>query len=324
MMFLEFLYYFFKICGLATIYVDSKCLEITRLKNSTFSYCKLSIFYNFLLMVFMSVMSFFSVNYIFNCNLSWMVKFDKLFQIIQVFSLLLSTITILVLFCYKQKEMIKITEKLIMIVHTTMKFCDKKTNYSAANRTVKTVFFLSIIIWSLTITTVTIKGPIEHRFGIAMTSFFVNWVLVQYSIILILIYYVLRTMNSHFKRIFEKPKLKKNITFQLDNEPESSFFKLRMGQFFHLRLLYLSLYSVIKDLSNFYAVPLMLSIYCIFLSLTLYIYWSAKAVLFQVSHNVPIMSFIYTWIWIIVLIFTLLVVTKSASATVTEVPFFNI
>lgn len=310
-MFLKYLYYCFKIFGLATLKVDTKYL--------LFTHSKTSMVYNMFLVTLIITMNVFSVKSIYSDEAKWMLIFDKFIHIIQVFSFLISTVIILILYCARQKEMMKIATNFITILESLCTFWKKKNDYVSLLSTVKAVYCLDSIICMMMIGTSFKPGiSTEFTLGVNLTGFFVHCVSIQYSTVLIMIFYTIKMINSKFKSIFEKPTLTNDISFLLDNKLENKALKVTMDQFLHLRSLYLSLYSVIKDLSSFFAVPMLLCIYSIFVTLTIYMYYSAKTI-FCLVGNIPIMAYIHSWMWILLYVFTLIVLTKSASAIVIEV-----
>lgn len=310
-MFLNYLYYYFKICGLATMHFDAR--------NLTFTNSKMGVVYNMLLITLMILMNSFTVKYIYFNEANWTILFDQLSTVIQVFSFLFSALSILLLFCVRQNEMIKIIKRLIVIVESSMNLGNKKNFVSTLSHNIKTMYYLNTFIWVLIIaTSCKDENSVEFGVGITMTNFFIHCVIVQYSTVLIVIFHTFQLINSSFQRLYEKPILMKQISLILDYKLENKFTNMVVNQFPHLRSQYLSLHSVIKDLSSFYAVPALLCIYCIFLTLTLYIYYNVREALFP-AMNIELIAFINSWLWISLLTFALIILTKSTSAIVKEV-----
>lgn len=320
-MFLKNLYYFFKVCGLATIYVDSKYLDKNKLKYLTFMYSKESVVYNIFLITLIVIMNIFSLKYIYTVKVIWMIQFDRLSQIILILALVLSSSIILVIYCIKQSEMIKIGNKLNIIVDSLMNLRnDKKNDEPSIEYIVKIVCFVNIFTWTTIFLMSFLSGdPFEYNIGIIMSSFFINWTVIQYSAILILIFNLFRLINLRFQRIFEKPELIKNVSFILDYKHGNKSVNTKISQFFQLRSLFLTLHSVTRDLSNFYALPMLLSIFSIFITLILYLYYSTKTTLWEMNANIPLMAYINSFSWTFLYIYTLVVITRSASLTVSEV-----
>lgn len=225
-MFLKNLYYFFKFCCLVTITVEMECFDKVKLKNLKFTHSRISVAYAMFFIVLTVILNFFSVKYIYVTDISWMAMFDKLSQIIQTSFLVFSALIIMVYFCVKQSEIIKIAKNLSLNVSSVMNFSGKKSNDPAIENSVKKVYFSSLFIWVVTIVTSFRDGdPTEYRFGIMIASMFVYWVIIQYSLILILITCMFRMINSRFKNIFQKSIFVKDISLTLNQEFKNNSFK---------------------------------------------------------------------------------------------------
>lgn len=311
-MFLRLLYYFFKVFGLATIHVDTRCL--------TFTHSKLSVVYNAFLITLTILISFITIEYVY--TITWLPPFEKIYHTVQLLSLFISTIIVLALHCARQSKIIKMSTNLCRILISLRNFCHKRNSELLLEHKLKKVYFLDIfILVAVLATSFTSADPSDFyilTISTVVFSFLIHCVVIQYGMVLIIIFCTFRTINSYFQDIYKKPIMRKDTLFILDYETDNESVQTTMRQFSHLRSLYLSLHSITTDVSSFYAIPMLLSVHTIFMVLTLYIYYCSKAIMYQVE-GIPVIVYYNSFMWTLLFIFTLLVVTKSASATVAEV-----
>lgn len=302
------------------INIEIKFLESEKNIRPTFTYSMNGILYNFSLFVCLSVLNFFSVRYI--GKLDFPAFFENIFQKSQTVFTLIVCFIILITYCFKQKKFIEIANKLQIVTDSLMDIDIGKSEKISFLNKIKLIYLVNCVIWLILLITSYIGAyPMIYIF-LHLSNFTINWMIMQYSSILLLVYHLFKIINSNLKNIFLSPTALSNIEILQQNNYRDNYVspqKLRKLLFIHQRESYLSLCAISNEISDFYSVSILFCIIYIFITSLLYLYFNGDLLLYNVSAGIPILIYINCLLWVVFYIFALVVISKAASRAVAEV-----
>ncbi|OXU25525.1 hypothetical protein TSAR_000215 [Trichomalopsis sarcophagae] len=290
--FVKFIFYYFKVLGTATISFNTESTKSRKSNEWKFTHSKSSIMYNIVLIIFVTTFSSFG----FICASFQRQKnfenFEKVTDRAEDVINILSVTIIVMMFCFKYKNMAGIANKMSMIYQSLISSCPQTLYKSFTDNILLHIILIIspyIIIWSFVIVSNFINYPeFEiYNFTVFMNDIVITALLMQYSTVLILLKYFFKMFNVRLSFILEEQDNLCEIQY-LNCSNRS---KGKIKDLFHMRKLYASLYEVSQDVSSFYSGPMLLCIFKILVSATLSLYYVAKPIIID-SHNILNVDFI--------------------------------
>lgn len=307
--FIKVFYYFFKICGLMTVNIKMKFSEIDKFKYLSFKFSIKGLVYNIFLISCVSGLNFLSIIYL--NNFVYMVTFENSFQKIQTTLTFITSFSILILYCCQQKKFIKIAKNLQLITDSLIYIHSEKSERFIVLQSIKLIYLANSLIWIIILISAYLMfDPLFYCSFVILTNLTINWMIMQYTSIILFTYQVFKIFNSKLKYTFEN-----NIL----DDSEINSIKLKKYLFFHLHRWYLSLCGITKEISDFYSPAMLLCIIYIFITSILYLFYNGDLMLYGKLPDITIFDYLNCLLWVILYFFSLMVISKAASRTEAEV-----
>lgn len=316
-LFIKFIYYFYKICGLMVITVNLKFSEVEQFRNLKFVYSTKGVLYNFFLIFCLAILNFFSVKHF--SNFKFLDNFETFFQKTQTIFTFIIFFVILTMYSFQQKKSMEIAERLQIITISLTNINRVRDHGKISLLTVvKSIYLINSVIWLILIVTSLAGSEPNVYLFINLSNLTINWMVLQYATIIVLIYHLFENLNYKFVNTFVNSTCGVK---SLSSGDEIKSLNLRECLFFHLRRLYLSLCILTKDISDFYSFPMLLCIIYIFMTSLLYLYYDGEFALYNVTFGITFLAYINCFLWVVLYIFALVVISKTASKAVSEVRY---
>lgn len=315
--FIRFLYYFFKMFGLMVMKFD---LNLNKKKiimqRSIFNHSKRGVLCNLFLICLLLFSSFICVESVYYYDYLGRHRFEKISETFQSFFSFLTALIIVSKFCIQQQNAIKIFNQLYNILRSLILFNLRKNEKKDLLKTLKVIFSINIAIW-LIIFTINIGHGFSFTtmFLLFFPALIINWMLIQFTMVLKLILDLFFTLNVNFQCI------QSISTFMKTKDCHTDGNKDEIVYFSELRLLYLSLCEVSQDIIHFYVLPLLFSISYIFITSIFFIYYPVTALIKKYPLSF-FSTYLSCWVMIALFIFLMIILTNTAGNIVAEVnPF---
>lgn len=311
--FVRFIYYFFKISGLATIQLIDTSPNSNKIPFWDIKKSKLDIFYNVPLILIIILTSIPGIRFMIQTGYVGRFQEEVMLMAIMDVSCVSSTIFILVMFCVRQEKIIFIINKLNNAIELSTVINEKKfPNYSGIVKRVSFGMVITIILLIFLVLT-----ALRHHFNIFISIFAITKVLqylvytsvfLQYSTILECMRNIFKLINNNLKRLsipanhgpnkISKIEIKVDISIQLYN----------------------LLSEISEELSSFYSLTMMWCIPNLFSSLFKSLYVGIKQIIL-LKKTTTIYSMMFDLIQFYFNLFPLPILAISVSNTVKEVSF---
>ncbi|NP_001177454.1 gustatory receptor 37 [Nasonia vitripennis] len=313
---LKRIFYFFKICGLATMKFDSNMAVKERLQGSWFvNSCKGKV-YNAILIILLSIATYYVTAFVYDLSIS-SGEVGKLFDIVSYVFTTITTIVILAVFCLCQKDAVLIANNLrrthMLIANINSQLSNEKINIL---RTAKIICIVNLVMLILVFIT-----TLRQEFGIIMyyttvypCLFVINFTFLQYSLILQSLKQQFTILNRNFHYVLRQCIMQKNL-----GATGSSFqtHKVRAQSLSKLCELYASLCDLSTDLSKFYYPTMLFCVLYTFMMSTTWIYYTVEPVIVG-KTKLTTFKYIHSLIFLIHHISMLIILSKSVNAVVLE------
>lgn len=315
--FAQFLFYFFKIFGLATMSITFKFNGVNNTNRSIFVSSRNGLIFNVFLICSLLYLGYICVEDVYCDDYYLRLKYDRISETFQTLFSFLVALVIIAKFSMQQEKVVKISNQLYCIAISIMNLRFKKCEKSHLKQNICVILFIEIIFW-----VIIIFGNLEYSgFNITIflqffPSLIINFMTIQFTAILRLILELFATLNFNFQCVpnrFVFPKRLNSYRTEKIAENDKIIF------FNELRLLYLSLCEMLEEILNLYVFLLLLTISYMFTCSVSFIYYPTKAII--VGYPLPFLVQLSCWIWIVSFVFKAAILTSSASQIVAEVNF---
>ena len=256
------MYYFFKIFGLATMNFGTKSTDSNKVHTLLFTRSQLGILYNVILISSITALNYFVIRYVVFENSLEMIDFEKLIDCFHTTIAGLSSIVILITFSIQQEKMVNIANKFNGLIMSTINLNSKIINIKEnLSYNIKQVYFWNILTLIMMFATIQSKNPkMNIRYcNIFTCNLIITSTVIQYNVILKLIYQILRTINANFNDISKEVVHSRIDKTHLISNTDNPDRLVKGSKFGRLRELYLTLCEVSEDISNFYSQPMLMS-----------------------------------------------------------------
>lgn len=239
-------------------------------------------------------------------NLSHLNSFERTVENIRLAFSSISYCVILIKYSIHQKKIFKIINEIFSLERLLISFNrEEYYKHRSLIYSVSVVYLSNIIIHIIVIATNEIQLYSKPYFILKYFPKLIdNHLIVQYTVVLKLLYSIFKNINNNFLHIFGKFKMNDEITFK--------------NYFSRLHDLHFSLCKLSEDVSNFYSQPLFFCILYKFISFLLYSYYSSKPIVLGISTLPPIL-YIHCLFRVFHYFILFLFVTKSVTDVILEV-----
>lgn len=268
----NFMFYFFKLTGIATININSSWIDEAESLKCSFVSSKISVFYNVFLIISLIIMYFFTYEY--SIKTGYGGRFDKDKAVVAAFdsSIILITALILGTYCVKREKVTTIANKMSKIKYL------KNINIKTKNDYFGWLFLGNILLFinPATSTTMSLKtSDIVYAISFRSSLFIIDSLLIQYTMVAITIQNFFEFINKnllelsdrHFRSTRIRPINNCNLKNELDN----------------LITLYLAISKVSQEISDLFSFPILWSLIAIFVDLLMCLYHLIKILI--ISNN---------------------------------------
>ncbi|NP_001177445.1 gustatory receptor 25 [Nasonia vitripennis] len=269
---LKFIFYYFKLVGLSCVSFSSKSrLDICFLTS------KLGALYNVILALLITCFNYYVVLIVVKVSFG-SLHFDRAIDFGRVCLAVISSVFILITYCFKRKKATIILNRINTIAELSVNLrSNGKSGHDGLCKPAKRIFFVFLVTW-LVLIAVTPKLKFYALLYFAAQyscEMVIMCMLVQYSMLLSILKQLFETINARFTISSEA-----NFQVRRFSQHRSNEFGLevKLNRFSYLRELHLSLCEVAEDLSQFYSQSLLFCIAYVFSSLVLYAYFFVKIV----------------------------------------------
>lgn len=304
--FVKFLFYYFKIFGIATLSYKTSHKNTT-INRLYFEPSKSDFLYNGILVIVTIVLKYFTVKFFYEYDVTQKApKFDRLFYRFLDGLNVTQVIFTSVIYCIRQQEIVVLANKIVRIGE----FLIKNRNSCTRNITVK-VFVINTLIWLIIMTTAAMAFEIRYFpyfVGRYFTNLIITALVIQYVSILKILEEFYKIINANLSNLTNK----RAFAATINNTQE------KMETILSLSQVYTQLNEVSLELSKFYSQPMMLYILNTFSDLMCTSYGFVKPIIFGTvcsSFIILVHAFFVGMMDFILLIF----LTKATSAIITEV-----
>ncbi|NP_001177457.1 gustatory receptor 40 [Nasonia vitripennis] len=316
--FVKFIFYYFKVLGTATISFNTESTKSRKRNEWKFTHSKSSIMYNIGLIIFVTTVSSFGFIYASFQHQTNFKKFERVTDRAEDVFNILSVTIIMMMFCFKYKNMAGIANKMSMIYQSLISSCPQTLYKSFTDNILLHIILIIspyIIIWPFIIVFNFINFPeFEiYNFTIFMNDIVITALLMHYSTVLILLKYFFKMFNVRLSFMLEEQDYLCEIQYLNCNNRS----KGKIKELFHMRKLYASLYEVSQDVSSFYSGPMFLCIFKILVSATLSLYYVAKPIIID-SHTILNVEIIRNSMFGLIYATALLIFTTLVTQTARE------
>ena len=338
--FINFIFYFFKVFGLATIDLTIKWTSKNRV-SCICSCSKKGILFNIIIIIYITTINYIihvhtrkntqkmpiidgkatcmnSFGFQFPCEVNFR-NFEETIEKVHYGNQIFNSFAILIIFCFRQKRAIKIIGRIIEVRESLINLNSKIYNKcEVVSKNIAMIFLIIIVVWSLYVVSFPTANIIHILSCISSYSsiFIINSVLIQYSIILAIVRKLFQVLNDNINDIKMNPTL-----FSKISTVTKSSSQLKLDKLLNLRNLYSSLSAISHDLTKFYSPPMFLCTLNIFVSVQFAIYYILKPLILG-NNNLPMYVYVHSLFYAITNVTSIIILSKSASETVAEVIHF--
>lgn len=311
-LFVKFIYYFFKICGVATLSCHIKTSENDKVKHSLFTPSTGGILYNAFLICLATILSYFSIKISYSGDFTERIKFERVVDLIQTSFFIITTLLVLIIFCIQQHQMINIANRLHKLTELSINLNSKIEQLLFID--IKRIFVAhAVLMISFIITTPASIELTLYFMSITLCNIIISAFVIQYTVALKVIRYIFKVININLLETLRVPNCLLEINFIRNYET-----RLKLNKLSQLRESYILLGKVSQDLSNFYSPTIAMYILNEFLTMIIYSYYIVKP-LFVAKVSVPFLLILHVLSQLLVCSGSLLLLTRSATAAVIEV-----
>lgn len=316
---------FFKLIGLATIRIHIKSnKKYEKMIYFTRSYTgKL---YNVTLVFLLVILNYFMIKI--TIEFFDIIKkriFEKAIDMVQITFTAVSAIIILLKFCIQQKKVLKMVNAITTLRQTLLKINYKL--YSSDTlilSNLSKVFVSNFTTWILIICV----SDIHHNYVAVIyyianyfNGMIINFTIIQYSMMLTITEKLFTVVNNNFLSISKQFNYIDNIG-AVHNLFNVDFYQIESDKLTTLHNLHISLCEISEEISEFYALPILLSITNMFIALLVYLYHSTKPIVFGLITLDYFSEYSYYIAHIIHITVLFIILAKSTAGVIVEVRIY--
>ncbi|KAL7306433.1 hypothetical protein TKK_0001850 [Trichogramma kaykai] len=267
--FLRVILYYMKIFGSLTLAVSIKGSQVS------YGASRRGTVYNVCLVGLILASGYFSLLISYNGTFQERAEFERIADTLQTFFLTFASVYVLVFYCARQKRGLELATGLMHVRDTTASFQANETKLAT---TLTWIWLLKIatgLLWDLT--TPSHDQLSVYYIGVTLSNFVVSAMMMQYSYALVILRHSLRVMNCHFAGLTMENRF---LTTDLRKNGDE-----RRSEFRKLQRLYTSVVKISRELSDFYASPMLVVSINVFLTLVIYSYYVVRPIVFIGSQG---------------------------------------
>lgn len=266
------IFYCFKLCGIATIRIHSTWVHETKKWKWSLIPSRSSVFYNICLTC--SLITMHILTYENTLKSGFGGRFDKDKVVIAIFDslIIMTTVIIIMIYCFKQKKILVIANKM----SEAEEFVDLST--SVLKHYLSWFCFGNILIWFLFVILSLKKETFQLVYTIAFTFsiYTINSLLIQYSMLIKLIQNFFENINENLIKLYNKStefnRARSVYTSNLNNKLEN------------LMHSYCAINDLSHEISDFYSQPVLWSLLAIFIDILMCLYHLIKQLI--ITNNI--------------------------------------
>lgn len=319
MLSIKYMFYFFKLCGVATMKFNTNLTEKGRVQGSWFASSGKGIVYNIILICFIIVFNCFGVRTVYYWS---NIQFERIIDVVLYSYTTVVAVLILLAYCFRQKQAIAIANKLQILREFTMSINGQSNNESQfVVSSLKRIFIAQLVIWFVLImSTSTEIYMLVYCAATYPCVLIINCTFLQYSVVLRYLNQLYITLNAGFINVpKEFPVSRKDFTLNTS--------VVRMNSLSEIRELYLSLCNLSMDVSEFYQLLMLFCVSYLFVTLLLWSYYIVAPIFVQVTELHDNKYIIYAYVRgstiVIHHAFMLVILTQCVSAVTREVKLLS-
>ena len=311
----KWIFYFFKVFGVATMTLNGKYLQKNNIQDSSFCSSKQGVVYNIFLMCCTITLNISSMLYMHDTQV-FEEAFELTINIIHSVSASFTVVCILIIFSFKQSTTISLADK----IETIIEYSEVAANKISKRRKlfwkrIGRVFLINLLTQLLeTFTTpISIRAAMYNSMALQTCNSIINAMLIQYMVMLVTIQEVYAIINDCLLSISKKFQHTSTIQTIRNNGKEKELENLSS-----LRRLCSLLYEISQDISTFYSLPMLLCTFHIFIMLIVGGYYIARPIVLRKSY-LPALMHLHTYFYILYFTVSLITLTISVTNTINEV-----
>ncbi|OXU25526.1 hypothetical protein TSAR_000216 [Trichomalopsis sarcophagae] len=308
---------FFKMCGLATMRFDAGTTQNATVQSSWCTSSKKGQIYNTFLICLITASNGYVAKIVYDYNISTQ-EFDKSFDVAQYIYTSVTTVAILMLYCFCEGHAVsiannlKIMHKLVTNVNSRLSKAEEPTMGG-----LKRIAIMTTVIWFIVVFT-----SCNLSFGVVMyyltlypCILIINCTFLQYTMILHLLKHLFAILNANFRYVSRQSIVPKIAVAATNSRLRISTKETQ--PFSDLCELYTSLCDLSMDISKFYHLAMLFCVSHVFMTLTTWLYYITKP-LVTGAIELSIIDYIHSLLILMHHFFMLFILTKSVDAVVDE------
>lgn len=315
----KYLFYFFKICGVATMSLKTDSINCNNKKSYiiNFTTSKIGIVYNILFIFLLTTLKYFTIKILIETDYGGKIKFEKVINTIHDGFTLFASAYILIVFSIRQKRAISLVNDLKLVWQSKSVLNTKQMenkNHTLINA-VKNIFLVNSFTWFLFLITSVVGDWDLFVYNISsyLSSMIINSIFMQYSIILNLIQKIFISINESLLRLLNSSSSVIEVSSIHSKNSQCNVNKLLF-----LKNLHSSVFKLSRDLSDFYSHLMVLCILYVFLTFVLFGYYVLVPIV-KGRYPISLGDSVHCLFIIFMYAVSLKVLTSIATATVESV-----
>ena len=255
----------FKIIGLAPLAIrklpiveiskNSKCEKFT---SNQFAYSTFGCFYNIFLIIFVFGLSFKALPLVYGNNYAYKSEFTEIIEFAQSICGIAIVMFLFLFMCVKQNFQVKLLNSL-MNVNDHIIGLDDSDKHINSKRYFFILFFVNTLVWSeVMISDVNAYGSTFFNWvNDIIPGMIINWFIIEYVIMVKLIENRFKNLNRILLDTSRSSIVQPIQSLMMGNVRTSAFYVPKIVMF---RRAHASLYEISCEVSDFYALPILVTI----------------------------------------------------------------
>ena len=320
----KIIYYFFKLLGLLPLQFNFESNLRTYNPAPLFTCSQKDIIYNIFLICLMIVLNYFSIRisyelYYFGNRIKYERIIDTLLTTFGCFS----NISVLIIFCIQQKKMVNMFNKILNLLNFLNKINKKvyEQNIKMNGHMIQIIVINLITYSSLVITmdTQNCSSIALFYFATSFSDLILNYAVMEYSLILILLQRYFKVINENLRDISKKSNdlIQIHCIHKTDDVNEE---QTQLNVISDTHKIHSSVCEISEELSNLYGKPMFFCTSTSFFILIVYAYYTVKPIVHGKS-TLTIVQYIHCHFEIVHYIILLMILAKSVTGVTSEVKY---
>lgn len=303
-------FYYFKVFGMATMTFHESPEENNVYHRCWFVYSIAGTIYNLCLLTGLTVSNYFSLSYLFNYQAPSVSMFENIFDVMVDILAVLAFILILLTFSIKQNIIVEIANNITRIRESTRILRTEFDCEMAIFSEVALIILIIGVIWFIKVITMCMRSSecILANSSIYFTDLSITSIMLQYSFILIFLKKIFNSMNDDLFKAFQ----------DLTSLPIEKRRYLKLSNLSQLQHLYVQLFEVSQDISDFYSRPMLMCVANVFYACISSSYYIARPITLG-EQWLPFKTTLHIVCYGTLHMALLIILTKSVTDTVAEV-----